>query len=316
MDARHPPTGIAIGLLVAGLLPVLNRDDNGKFSYTFFQPPAAVVNAAPELAPVATYYPAAAGAAVFVLGWLLPRGLWALGIVAIGAGLPALLIWKAGLGVATYDLLPGIDPPWDWVLLGGIGLSFVATRALALSRPFLPLAFLCALGGAAVLTWLVYPRPPANGDAGLGLVTQQNVENAPFLLDFAIVRGFLRNQDFAEGTHFVWYAWWNVYLVALSVFPLLCVRVLLGKSAERSYWAGNAHGALLVMLIALVLMLPIRAAFGVQLDAAGNPEAGGIVQGLVRAANEVRLVVAPLLLPLLALVGISEILTYFVPSRR
>jgi hypothetical protein len=317
VEQRRPPYGIAIGLLIAGALPFLTRNDAGKFSFDFFQPPSMVANAKPDLARVVAYYPAAAGALTLVIGWVLPRSLCALGCIAIGAALPVILYLDGGIAMASWGFLPGIEPPWDWIILGGLALTYTATRALGLTRPFVPLAFLCAVGGAAVLTWLVYPREPVHADRWLGLVTEQKPETVPVLREIAIVRGFLRNADFPDSTNFVWYAWWNVYLVAMIAFPLMSLRTLLGKSEGRTYWASSAHGAMLLMLIALLLIPVIAAAFSVQLDPnAANAAADGIAEGLVRAANAVRLVFPPLLLPMLALVGVSELLTYVVPPDR
>jgi len=317
VDERRPPYGIAIGLIVAGVLPFLARDDAGKFAFDFFQPHPLVANAKPDLAKAVAIYPAAAGLLALLMGWVLPRWMAAFGLIAVGAALPVFLALDGGVMMASWGSLPGITPPWDCVILGGIALTFVATRTLTLTRPWLPLAFLVAAGGAAVLTWLVCPRPHHYCDTWLGLFTQQNPEQVPVLKDIAVARGFMRNADFPNGTHFVWYAWWNVYLVALAAFPLLALRVLVARVDNRTYWSSNALGALWLVLIALMLMPVIREAFSVQLGPPpAIPPADGIVDGLVRAANEVRVVFPPLLLPLLALTGVSDLLGFLIPGRR
>jgi hypothetical protein len=287
---------------------VLAHNVEGGFTYTWFEPPPLVVQSAPDLAPVAAYYPAAAGAAALVLALVMPRWLRAIGFIALGATLPVLLVQRSGVLVASNGLFDAVTM-WDWLILGGLALTFLATRTQALTRGYIPLALLCAIGGAAVLAWLAVPRDPSACDAWLGLASTQDWHGIP------IARGFLRNQDFPEGTHWVWYVWWNVYLVFLVLFPLLSVRVLFRSSDMRSPTAEAAYGSLSVVLLALLMMPIVSAAFDVGGQVRhGEGEAAPAVQALVNAVNAARATIPPLLLPVLALTGLSDLLRYVFPD--
>src|SRR5262249_58213917 len=121
---------------------------------------------------------------------------------------------------------------WDRILLGGIVLAFVAARAQADWCPNWLLSLLAGVGGAAVLAFLVVPRGVSAADVWLGLVSKGHADTIP------IARGFLRNGEFSSGTSPIRYVWWNLYLEALVIFPLLCLHI---PTRLREARTGPAH---------------------------------------------------------------------------
>jgi hypothetical protein len=147
------------------------------------------------------------------------------------------------------------------------------------------------------------PRGTSPGDTWLGLVSRDHADTIP------IVRGFLRNGEFGEGTHFMRYVWWNLSLVALVLFPVLCLRIPTRWREDRPASADKACGALVFVLVSLMLSAAMVAGFGETLklkSSDGEPVAWQ--SALVAAANTVRFLFPPLLLAGLALVGVSDLL--------
>lgn len=299
---RQPPYALAFCLLLAGAIPELTWTADGGFTADFVKPTPSAAAFGPELSQAAVFYPAVAGALALFLAWSMPRWLRALGFVGLGASLLAFCVSRGGVAVAVNGQFDALAP-WDALLLGGIALAFVATRAQADSWARLPLSLLGAVGGLAVLVWLLVPGVPSACRVWIGLVSQGYPDTIP------IARGFLRNGEFTEGTHVVWYVWWNLYLAALVAFPLLCLRVPARPWELRADAADVAYGTLVFALLSLALMAVAVAAFDHQLkprSPAGVP--AGWQAALVGAANAARLVFPPLLLAGLALVGLSDLL--------
>jgi hypothetical protein len=300
--ARQSPYVVAFCLLLAGAIPELAWTADGGFAADFVKPTPSAAAFGPELSRAAVFYPAVAGLLALFLAWSMPRWLRALGFVVLGAA----LLWfggsRGGVAAAVNGQFDAIAP-WDALLLGGIALAFVATRAQADAWARLPLSLLGAVGGLAVLVWLLVPGVPSACGAWFGMVSQGYPDTLP------IARGFLRNGEFPAGTHALWYVWLNLYLVALVAFPLLCLRVPARPWELREGAAEGAYAALVFALLSLALTAVATAAFDHQLKPR-SPD--GVPPGwqpaLVGAANAARLVFPPLLLAALVLVGISDLL--------
>jgi hypothetical protein len=299
---RQSKYAVAFCLLLTGAIPLLTWTADDGFKADFAQPTPFAEAFGPELVQSAVFFPAVAGLLALILAASMPRWLRSLGFITLGAGLLAFAVDRAGIGAAFNGQFEGFMRG-DFLLLGGIALAFAATRAEADDSPGILLSLLAAVGGLAVLAWLVMPRGTSPGDAWLGLVSRDHANTIP------IVRGFLRNGEFGEGTHFMRYVWWNLSLVALILFPLLCLRIPTRWPEDRPAAADKACGALVFVLISLMLSAAMVAGFGEQLklkSADGEPVAWQ--SALVAAANSARLLFPPLLLAGLALVGVSDLL--------
>jgi hypothetical protein len=299
---RQSPYALALCLLLAGAIPELAWTAAGGFTADFAKRTPSAAAPGPGLSQVAVFYPAVAGLLALFLAWSMPRWLRALGFLGLGAWFLAFTADRAGVATAVngqFDVLT----LWDAVLLGGLALVFAATRAQADSSPGLPVSLLGALGGLAVLAWLLVPRGPSACEVWLGLVSESQPDTIP------IARGFLRNREFSAGTHPVWYAWWNLYLGALVAFPLLCLRLPTRPWQLREGAADAAYGALVFVLLSLALMAAAAAALDHQLKPRSTDGApAGWQPALVAAANAARLIFPPLLLAALALAGVSDLL--------
>lgn len=298
---RQSKYAVALALLLAGAIPLLSWTAESGMKADFVSPTPLSESFGPGLAQSAVFFPAVAGLLAVVLAASMPRWLRSLGFIVLGGGLLAFVVDRAGVGAAFNGQFDGFMPG-DFLLLGGIALAFVATRAQADESPSIVLSLLAAIGGLAVLAWLVMPRGTSPGDAWLGLVSHNHADTIP------IARGVLRNGEFAEGTHFMRYIWWNLTLAALVLFPLLCLRIPTRWYEYRPQAADRACGALVFVLVSLVLSNVLVAAMGEQLklvSAEGEPIAW---QAAVAAgANTARLIVPPLLLAALGLVGVSDL---------
>jgi hypothetical protein len=299
---RQSPYTLAFCLLLAGAIPELAWTADGGFTADFAKPTPSAAAFGPELSRAAVFLPAVAGLLALFLAWSMPRWLRALGFVGLGAALLAFGVGRGGVAAAVNGQFDALAPG-DALLLGGIALAFVATRAQADSWARLPLSLLGAVGGLAVLAWLLVPGVPSSCGAWLGLVSQGHPDTIP------IARGFLRNGEFPAGTHALWYVWWNLYLVALVAFPLLCLRVPARPWELREGAADVAYGALVFALLSLALTAVATAAFDHHLKPRSPDGApAGWQAALVGAANAARLVFPPLLLAGLASAGISDLL--------
>ena len=299
---RQSPYVLAFCLLLAGAIPELAWTADGGFTADFAKPTPSATAFGPELSRAAVFYPAVAGLLALFLAWSMPRWLRALGFVGLGASLLAFGVGRGGVAAAVNGQFDALTP-WDALLLGGIALAFVATRAQADAWARLPLSLLGAVGGLAVLAWLLVPGVPSACGAWLGLVSQGHPDTIP------IARGFLRNGEFPAGTHALWYVWWNLYLAALVAFPLLCLRVPARPWELREGAADVAYGALVFVLLSLALTAVATAAVEhQQKPRAPDRVPAGWQTALVGAANVARLVFPPLLLAGLALVGVSDLL--------
>lgn len=298
---RQSPYTVPLFLMLAGAIPQLTwtADDGAKADFVNPTPLAEAFG--PELTQSAVFFPAAAGLLALVLAATMPRWLRSLGFIAIGAGLLSFAVDRAGVEAAFNGQFDGFMRG-DYLLLGGIALAFAATRAQADDSRRMFLSLFAAAGGVAVLAWLVMPRGTSPGDAWLGLVSRDHANTIP------IARGFLRNGEFAEGTHFIRYVWWNLFLLALVLFPILCLRIPTRWREDRPAAADRACGVLVFILLSLVLSAVAVAALGEQFklrSADGEPIAWPAA--LVAAANSARLLFPPLLLAVLALVGVSDL---------
>jgi hypothetical protein len=298
---RQSPYLVAFILLLAGAIPELAWSD-GKFTADFTAPPASAAALGPEHNRSAVFYPAVAGVFAMFLAWSMPRWIRAAGFIAIGASLLALMVGREGTAAAFNVSIDALTPA-DFLLLGGIALAFVAMRAQADGCPGLPLALLGALAGVAVMVSLVVPGRPTIVQTWLGLVSEGHSDTFP------IARGFYRNAEFQAGTHVVWIAWWNLYLVALVAFPLLCLRVPPRRRDLREGSADAAYGALVFVLLSLALTVVAAAAVDHQLKPRSPDETAASWQtALVLAANKARVVFPPMLMAGLVLVGVSDLL--------
>jgi hypothetical protein len=300
---RQSPYAIAFCLLVAGAIPELAWTAESGFTADFTRPTPAAEAYGTGMSRSAVFYPAVAGFLALFLAWSMPRWLRGLGFAALGAALLFIPADRAGVPAAFNGQFAAPAAQWDLLLVGGFALAFVAARAQADSTPGILLSLLVAVGGLAVLAWLLVPRGVSAGDGWLGLVSRDHADTIP------IVRGFLRNGEFADGTHPMRYVWWNLYLGALVLFPLLCLRVPTRWRERRPDVAEGAYGALVFVLLSLALSAVTVAALGEQLKpsaADGTPV--GWQTWVVGAANAARLVFPPLLAAGLALAGVSDFL--------
>jgi hypothetical protein len=302
MRSVQSPYALPFILLLAGAIPQLAWTADDGFTANFVEPTPLATAFGPEMTRSAVFFPAVAGLLALFLAASMPRWLRGLGFIALGAGLLAYAADRAGVGAAfngQFDAFVRID----LLLLGGIALAFVASRAQADWTPSLLLSLLAAVGGLAVLAWLVMPRGVSAGDTWLGLVSRDHADTIP------IARGFLRNGEFTAGTHPMRYVWWNLYLVALVLFPLLCLRLPTRWAESRPIVADKAYGALVFVLLSLPLTAVTVAALGEQFKL-DTPEGEAVVwqPALVAAANSARLLFPPLLLAGLALIGVSDLL--------
>jgi hypothetical protein len=302
MRARQSPYALAFCLLLAGAIPQLAWTAEGGFRADFVRPTPSAEAFGPELSRSAVFFPAVAGLLALFLAGSMPRWLRGLGFAALGAALLVYPADHAGVGAAFNGQL-GPFARGDLLLLGGLALAFVAARAQADGSPGLAVSVLAAVGGLAVLVWLLVPRGLTPGDDWLGLVSREHPDTIP------IARGFLRNGEFAAGTSPARYVWWNLFLVALVVFPLLCLRLPTRWWEWRPAAADKAYGALVFVLLTLALTPVVVAALGEPMKltpAEGEPLAWQ--PAVVAAANAARLVFPPLLLAGLALAGVSDLL--------
>jgi hypothetical protein len=299
---RQSPYALAFCLLLAGAIPELAWTADDGFSADFAKPTPMAAAFGPGLSQSAVFFPAIAGLLALFLAWSMSRWLRGLGFIALGAGLLYLAADRAGLAAAFNGQFDAFARN-DRLLLIGIGLAFVATRAQAGWSPGLLLSLLAAAGGVAVLYWLLVPRGVSAGDVWLGLVSKEHADTIP------IARGFLRNGEFTAGTHPIRYVWWNLYLVALVLFPLLCLRIPMRPREWRPGTADRAYGALVFVLLSLSLTTVVIAALGEQFKPSTAEGESVVWQPLVvAAANAARLLFPPLLLAGLALVGVSDVL--------
>jgi hypothetical protein len=299
---RQSKYAVAFCLLLVGAIPQLTWTADDGFKADFVQPTPLAEAFGPGLAESAVFFPAVAGLLALILAGSMPPWLRSLGFIVLGGGLLAFAVDRAGVGAAFNGQFDGFMRG-DFLLLGGMALAFVATRAQADDSSSLLLSLLAAVGGLAVLAWLVMPRGTSPGDAWLGLVSRNHPNTIP------IVRGFLRNGEFAEGTHFMRYVWWNLSLVAIILFPLLCLRIPTRWREDRPAAADRACGALVFVLLSLTLSAAMVAGFGETLKLkSADGEAVAWQSALVAAANTARLLFTPLLLAGLALVGASDLL--------
>jgi hypothetical protein len=299
---RQSKYAVAFCLLLAGAIPQLTWTADDGFKADFVHPTPLAEAFGPELTQSAVFFPAVAGLLALILAASMPRWLRSLGFVALGAGLLAFAADRSGVAAAFNGQFDGFMRG-DFLLLGGIALAFVATRAQADDSPGLLLSLFAAVGGLAVLAWLVMPRGTSPGDVWLGLVSRDHADTIP------IARGVLRNGEFSEGTHFMRYVWWNLTLGALVLFPLLCLRIPTRWREYRPQAADLACGALVFVLLSLPLSAALVAALGDNLklrSVDGEPIAWQ--SALVAATNTVRLMFPPLLLAGLALIGMSDFL--------
>ena len=301
---RQSPYAVAFLLLLLGAIPQLAWTADDGWSADFVKPTPSATAFGDGLSKSAVFFPAVAGGLALFLAWSLRRGLRGIGFVALGAGLLGYVIDRAGAAAAFNGQFPfDVLTRWDMVLLGGIALAFVAARAQADWCPSWILSLLAGVGGAAVLAFLVVPRGVSAADVWLGLVSKDHADTIP------IARGFLRNGEFSAGTSPIRYVWWNLYLVALVLFPFLCLRIPTRLREARPGTADRAYGALVFVLFSLALAPVAIAAFGDKFDP--NPSEGEQVAWqtlVVSAANAARLLFPPLLLATLALVGLSDFL--------
>lgn len=301
---RQSPYLVAFCLLLVGAIPELAWTTDDGFSADFTKPTPSATAFGPELTRSAVFFPAVAGLLALFLGWSMSRWIRGLGFVAIGGGLLYYVADRAGVATAFNGQFQfSALARWDLYLLWGITLAFVASRAQADGSTGVVISLLAAVGGLAVLAWLLVPRPATATDTWLGLVSRNHADTIP------IARGFLRNGEFAEGTHPIRYVWWNLYLGALILFPLLCLRMPTRHRDFRPATADRAYGTLVFVMISLALSTVAIAALGEQLKT--NPPEGEEVVWqplVVAAANAARLLLPPMLLAALALVGVSDLL--------
>lgn len=299
---RQSPYAVAFCLLLAGAIPELAWTADDGFTAEFGKPTPSAAAFGPSLTRSAVFFPAVGGLFALFLAWSMSRRLRGIGFVVIGAGLLYVAADRAGVAAAFNGQFeaPGRS---DMLLLGGIALAFVAARAQADWSPAWWLSLLAAVGGLAVLYWLLVPRGASVADAWLGLISRDHADTIP------IARGFFRNGEFSAGTHPLRYVWWNLYLVALVLFPLLCLRVATRPRDWRSGTADRAYGFLVFVLLSLALSRVTVAALGDQFNPS-TPEGESVVWQplVVSAANVARLLFPPLLLAGLALVGVSDLL--------
>ena len=299
---RQSAYAVAFCLLLAGAIPQLAWTADDGFTANFVEPTPFAAAFGPELTRSAVFFPAVAGLLALFLAASMPRWLRGLGFVALGAGLLYFAADRAGVTAAFNGQFDGFARG-DLILLGGFALAFVAARAQADWSTGLLLSLLAAVGGGAVLYWLLVPRGMSAADAWLGLVSRDHADTIP------IARGFLRNREFSAGTHPMRYVWWNLYLAALVLFPLLCLRIPTRWREARPATADRAYGALVFVLLSLPLTAVAVAAFGDQLKLSSSEEEPVIWQSaLVAAANAARLFFPPPLLAGLALIGVSDLL--------
>jgi hypothetical protein len=302
MGPRQSPYTLAFCLLLFGAIPQLAWTAEDGFRANFVQPTPAAEAFGPDLSRSAVFFPVVAGVLGLFLAGSMPRWLRGLGFVALGAALLVYPAKQAGVGSAFNGQFETFVRG-DLLLLGGIALAFVAARAQADTSPGLGLSLLAAVGGLAVLFWLVVPRGMTPADTWLGLVSREHGDTIP------IARGFLRNGEFAAGTSPARYAWWNLFLVALVVFPLLCLRLPTRRWEWRPASADRVYGMLVFVLLTLALTPVVVAATGETMQL--NPTEEGVLPwqpAVVAAANAARLVFPPLLLAGLALAGASDVL--------
>jgi len=301
---RQSPYAVAFCLLLAGAIPELVWTADDGFTADFAKASPSATAFGPEMSRSAVFFPAVAGLLALFLAWSMARWLRGVGFVVLGAGLLAYVADRAGWATAFNGQFSFTTlTRWDMLLLGGLAFAFVAARAQADWSPGLPWSLLAAVGGLAVLAWLLVPRPVSVSDTWLGLVSRDHADTIP------IARGFFRNGEFAEGTHPLRYVWWNLYLVALVLFPLLCLRLPTRWRESRAATADRAYGTLVFALLSLALMTVAAAALGDQFKPSTTEDGSVVWQPLVvSAANAARLLFPPLLLAGLALVGVSELL--------
>jgi hypothetical protein len=299
---RQSRYALAFCLLLAGAIPQLAWTADEGFSADFVQGTPSSAAFGPEMSKAAVFFPAVAGLLALFLAGSMPRWLRGLGFVGLGAGLLFYVADRAGVPTAFNGQFATFARI-DMLLLAGMALAFVAARAQADSTPSFVLSLLVAVSGLAVLTWLVLPRGVTAADTWFGLTSKDQANTIP------IVRGFLRNGEFSAGTHPARYVWWNLFLGALVLFPLLCLRVPTRRRELRDGAADKAYGMLVFVLLSLALSPVVVAALGEQFKL-NTPEGEPVVwqPALVAAANAARLVFPPLLLAGLALVGASDFL--------
>lgn len=298
---RHSPYAVAFVLLLAGAIPELAWTADTGFSADFTKPTPAAEAFGPQLARSAVFFPAVAGLLGLFLASSMPRWLRGIGFAALGGALLIMPANRAGVAAAFNGQFTA-PPQWDLLLVGGIALAFVATRAQSNSSPGRLLSLLAGLGGAAVLAWLLVPRGVSVADGWLGLVSRNHPDTMP------IARGFLRNGEFAADTSPLRYVWWNAFLAALVIFPLLCLRVPTRRREWRPATADAAYGTLVFVLLSLALSAVTVAALGDQFKPATAEDGSVAWQPLVvAAANAARVLFPPLLLAGLALIGVSDL---------
>ena len=245
-------------------------DRRRRLHRQFVEPTPLATAFGPEMTRSAVFFPAVAGLLALFLAASMPRWLRGLGFVALGAGLLAYAADRAGVAAAfngQFDAFVRIGPD----PLGGHRPGVRRRPRPGGLTPSLLLSLLAAVGGLAVLAWLVMPRGTSAGDAWLGLVSRDHADTIP------IARGFLRNGEFTAGTHPMRYVWWNLYLVALVLFPLLCLRRpdAMGRVAA-GIAADKAYGALVFVLLSLPLTAVTVAALGEQFKL-DTPEGEAVV---------------------------------------
>jgi hypothetical protein len=300
---RQSPYAVAVCLLLAGAIPQLAWTADDGFKADFVQPTPMAESFGPELTQAAVFFPAVAGLLALFLAASMSRWLRGVGFIALGAGLLVFAADRAGATAAFNNQFDGFLVRGDLLLLGGAALAFVAARAQADSFPNRLLPWLAAIGGLAMLVWLVVPRGASAADSWLGLVSRNYADTIP------IARGFLRNGEFSEGTHIMRYVWWNLFLVALVLVPLLCLRIPTRWRESRPAAADLAYGALVFVLLSLALSAVTIAALGEQFKLSSTEGEPVLWQpAVVAAANAARLLFPPLLLAGLALIGVSDFL--------
>jgi len=307
---RQSPFAIAFVLMLAGAIPQLALTEEGRFTADFTAPTPSAEAFGSEMTKSAVFFPAVAGGIALFLAWSMPRWLRALGFIGLGGALLWFTVSRVGAATVFNGPFESLAPV-DLALLGGMALAFVATRTQADSSARLPVSLLGALGGVVVLVVLLLPGKPSAVMTWLGLVSEKHTDTFP------IARGFLRNAEFQQGTHLLWFVWWNLYLAALVIFPLLCLRATpRPQGGLREGTSEAAYGALVFVLISLALTAVAHAALDHQLKPrAPEGTTAGWQVALVSAANSARVILPPLLLAGLALAGVSDLLKSMSDTR-
>ncbi len=311
---------LAVCLLVASLLPLVavpagaeffRAMHEGQLSFSFFEPPPIVAAQAPGLSWFVAIYPLVAAVLVLALACFTRGWVRGLGLLIVGAAMPAVVTFQSSFLVATSGLV-NLVTRWDFAIVAALALAFVATRTQQY-RPAYWLAGVSAAAGLLLAGWLLVSRAPSDCDAWLGFVTTQQVADVP-LADAPLVRGILRNREFPQGTHFIWYVWWNLILLGWVTCAALCLLLPFLRRDRRAAVAGGSFSCLVMILIAQLLLSISSPMFHAHVQARQGLEPSGVL--LLDVVHSVHWSFPPLLLLAVALMGISELLVSGLPPAE